>query len=75
MGSEMCIRDRYWSRASSMGAKLSLFSGLFSLFGLMPVQAFFGVPFDASVIGLLTVLVATLAFGLGSLFFPNPEVP
>ncbi len=69
------IGGLYWSRASSMGAKLSLFSGLFSLFGLMPVQAFFGMSVDAAVIGLLTVLVASLAFVLGSLFCPNPEVP
>ncbi|MEK9727613.1 MAG: sodium:solute symporter family protein [Candidatus Margulisiibacteriota bacterium] len=61
----------YWKKASSTGAKISLMTGFFAILGLSPVKIFLNVPFSSELIGILTVIFASLSFILGSLFFPN----
>ncbi len=68
----------YWKRASTTGAFLALFAGIFALPGLEPVQRLVGVfeRFDAKGIsgahvGLATTVLAVVLMVLGSLVFPD----
>ena len=65
------IGGLYWTQSSSFGAKLSLCSGFFAIFGLTPVRQFFGITWPAEMIGIATVIVASALFIIGSLLKPN----
>ncbi len=69
----LMIGGLYWKLASPTGAKASLFAGLTALFGLEPVRNFFNISLDASIIGLTSVLIATLCFITGSVLFPKGQ--
>ena len=68
------IGGLYWKFASSTGAKASLISGLTALFGLEPVRNTLNIPFDASTIGLTSVIFASVCFVAGSILFPKKRV-
>ena len=68
------IGGLYWKRASAFGAKLSLLSGFLAVFGLTPVKAFLGLSISTELIGIFTVILASLLFVLGSLMVPNRGV-
>lgn len=70
----LMIGGLYWKLASPTGAKASLFAGLTALFGLEPVRNFFNIPFDASIIGLTSVFIATVCFVAASVLFPKKRV-
>ena len=46
----LLIGGLYWKKASSMGATLALLGGMFSIFGLGPIQTFFGISISFSVL-------------------------
>ena len=67
------IGGLYWKRASTVGAMLSLLCGCLAVVGLSPVQQAIGVPLSSAVIGLITVIFASVVFVIGSLIWPSKE--
>ena len=68
------IGGLYWKRASAFGAKLSLLTGFLAVFGLTPVQDYFGLSISTELIGIFTVILASFLFVLGSVMIPNRGV-
>ena len=56
-----------------MGATLALIGGMFSIFGLGPIQTFFGISISGTRIGLLSVFISLSLLVIGSLIFPDND--
>ena len=69
----LLIGGLYWKKASSMGATLALLGGMFSIFGLGPIQTFFGISISGTRIGLLSVFISLFLLIIGSLIFPDND--
>lgn len=73
----LLVGGLYWKGGSRMGAKLSLLSGCSAVIGLEPLrvavqEALNLAAFTSAHVGLATVALASLAFVLGSLLYPDP---
>jgi SSS family solute:Na+ symporter len=73
----LLVGGLYWKGGSRMGAKLSLLSGCSAVIGLEPLrvavqEALNLAAFTSAHVGLATVALASLAFILGSLLYPDP---
>jgi SSS family solute:Na+ symporter len=66
----------YWKRASRVGAYLALTAGGLAVFGLYPVQEAVGLEkIEAAHVGLFATGAALVLMVLGSLLFPDKEMP
>lgn len=65
----------YWKRASSTGATIALYVGLFAILGIGPWTKGENVPFYLSdkFIGLITFIMAFLGMVIGSILFPDKQ--